>query len=294
MMRMASPLSVCLLPFAGRRQQTSSCQDSSWQNHFQRQQNGLESLNWPVAVATFIDTMNPLSTDVTEVTPKSVESESSIMKQGEDSFLPVRVSEAVSQKAKTLASTRFQKGNYWVWLYRDPSGKPYSWERYSVSASSHDAQVVIEMSSRFGEDEKYNTHHRMKLSLGECLASRLYHKTWRFHEFSYKSSGEWCEAPFQDNVQAFEEKFDVFLMDEEVPADSIQNSRIQTITGLGEFGPTGLVQTRRHGYTQAWYAHRPCRHAGLAAFKDFVEEHRENGSHYTFELVEMGNHLEAE
>jgi hypothetical protein len=207
----------------------------------------------------------------------------------DDSFSAPWVTSATWQKAKELASARFQKGNYWVWLYRDPSGQPWSWERYSVKEVNRDGEITIEMSSRFRNDDEYNAHHRMKFSLGECLAARLYHKSWRFRDFSFLRDGEWCDAPFNDNVQAFEEKFNVLLMDEAIPTNQITKERSQLVEGLGTFEESRLVQTARHSYTNSWYAHRGHEQAGLAASKTFADEHAENGHHYAFELIEVGH-----
>jgi len=207
------------------------------------------------------------------------------------SFALPLVSVKDRQKAEAIASARFEKGMYWVWLYRDPRGQPHSWERYSVCESGPDAEITIEMSTRFNEDDEFNAHHRMKLSLGEYLASRLYHKDWRFHTFQFYNDGEWCEAPFNDNVQAFEEKFDIFLMDRDIPLpeDRITNAKLQLVEGFGKFLDSHLVQTVRHGYTNTWYAHQSHQHAGLAAFKEFVDDHTDNGNYYTFELLEIGH-----
>lgn len=202
--------------------------------------------------------------------------------------------ESILQQAKALSATRFQKGNFWVWLYRSPSGEPYSWERYTVCESGPDTDVVIELSSRFSADAKYSAHHRMRLSLGECLAAKAYHQMWRFHAWLYKHEGEWCEAAFNDNVQAFEEKFNVFLMDRDAistshPSTTTTSTKPDAVVIPGDLWPTGLVQTKRHGYTNAWYTHHLHQHAGLAAFKEFTEDHQEEGRCYTFELVEMGS-----
>lgn len=212
----------------------------------------------------------------------------SVKDQSSGGLAPVKTASVV-QQAKALSATRFQKGNFWVWLYRTPSGEPYSWERYTVCESRPDGEVVIEMSSRFSEDEKYSAHHRMTLSLDDCLAAKVYHKTWRFHEFAYKLEGEWVEAPFNDNVQAFEEKFNVFLMGRDGLPASTTKVRTDAAVIPGDFSPTGLVQTKRHGYTNSWYAHHLHQHAGLAAFKEFTEDHQEEGRSYTFELIDMGH-----
>lgn len=208
-------------------------------------------------------------------------------------LIPART-ESILQKAKELSATRFQKGNFWVWLYRSPSGEPYSWERYTVCDSGPDDDVVIELSSRFSADAKFSAHHRMRLSLGECLAAKAYHQMWRFHAWLYKLEGEWCEAPFNDNVQAFEEKFNVFLMDRDAvssphPSTTTTSTKPDAVVIPGEWVPTGLVQTKRHGYTNAWYTDPRHQHAGVAAFKEFTEDHQEEGRCYTFELVEMGH-----
>jgi hypothetical protein len=211
----------------------------------------------------------------------------SAKEQGSGGLAPVKT-ESTWQQAKALSATRFQKGNFWVWLHRSPSGEPYSWERYTVCETGDD-DVVIEMSSRFSQEDGYSAHHRMKLSLSDCLAAKAYHQTWRFHEFFFKHEGEWCEAPFNDNVQAFEEKFDVFLMGRDTPSTSTTKVLPDAMVMPGDMGPTGLVQTKRHGYTNAWYAHHQHQHAGLAAFKEFTDDHQEDGRSYTFELIELGH-----
>jgi len=200
-------------------------------------------------------------------------------------LMPGKVPESVSLKAKQLFDERFRKGNYWVWLYRSPSGQPYSWERYSVCSSGPD-DLVIEMSSRFSDTEDYSVHHRMRLSLGESLAAKYYHKAWQFRDFCFKQDGKWCEAPFKDNVQAFEEKFNVFLM-----ADArVQASEVKPDAAVmpGDTWPTELVRTKRQEYTKAWYAGHSHRHSGLAAFKEFTDEHQEDHRSYSFELIEVG------
>ena len=50
---------------------------------------------------------------------------------------------------------------------------------------------------------------------------------------------------------------------------------------MGSMGRALCVQTRRHGYTDAWYVREPRSHAGVAAFKSF-------GGGFTFQLTAAG------
>lgn len=189
--------------------------------------------------------------------------------------------------ATSIVSKRFLQGDWWVWLYRDSSGQPSCWERYSVRATGPDADLIIDMASRFSDDEEYFTHHRMRLSLGDCLAATDDHKGWRFNGFAFVKDGVWCNAPQRDNVQAFEEKFNAFLMGSTFyPQAKITKTRQREVSALGR---ATLVQTQRHNYTASWYVREPQRYAGVAAFKTFGSER--STSTFTFELIGMGNDL---
>ena len=97
--------------------------------------------------------------------------------------------------------------------------------------------------------------------------------------------GTWCTAPHRDNVQAFEEKFNAFLMMDVRPTRVRElRSRTKDVRGLGE--RCTLVQSRRHEYTSAWYVREPRRFAGLAGFKAFGKEG--GADTYTFELIAAG------
>lgn len=127
-------------------------------------------------------------------------------------------------------------------------------------------------------------HHRMHVSLGEALAAKDTNKQWTFRKFGFFRDGRWLEAPFKDNVQAFEEKFDGFLMAAPSAAPMrAQRSRLLDIAALGQ---ATLVRSARHAYTGSWYVSEPSQHAGLAAFKTFGREGAPDT--YTFELVGMG------
>ena len=191
------------------------------------------------------------------------------------------------EKALDIARRRFSAGDWWIWLYRDGTGEPSSWERYSVR-SREDDEIVIDMSTKFEAKDAYHTHHRFRLSLARCLTRNP--KDWEFSEFSYCREGSFCEAPHRDNTQAFEEKFDCFLMQSALPAVplpavKVLREREQTVRGVGEERTT-LVQSRRHEYTSAWYVREPRRLAGVAGFKAFGPEGRADT--YTFELVATG------
>ena len=92
------------------------------------------------------------------------------------------------------------------------------------------------------------------------------------------------EAPHRDNVQAFEEKFNSFLMVCGADAAEEVATRRCEIAALGE---TKLVQSDRHRHTAAWYVQEPQRWAGLAALKAFGEEGAPGT--YVFELIACGS-----
>jgi len=183
--------------------------------------------------------------------------------------------------ALDISRHRFREGNWWVWLYRDGTGKPSSWERYSVRSRVAD-ELVIDMASKFEEADAFHAHHRMRLNLGDALCGDA--KDWEFGGFAFCQDGDWREAPQRDNTQAFEEKFDVFLMGETLDVHVVRERELD-VRGVGERAL--LVQTQRHEYTGAWYVSAPRRLAGLAAFKAFGKEGLADT--FTFELISMGS-----
>lgn len=199
---------------------------------------------------------------------------------------------------------RFRSGDYYVWLYRDGEGRPTSWERYEVvpptpssSPSSTSNDIVIEMSSKFAEDQPWVTHHRMTVDLERHLESYATGREgWRIgFEYLDPNTGEWQPFGLGDNVQAFEEKFDVFSMLGLASADVHERgansdgngnddgagTAAARVVGLGGHEQLTLTRTDRHRYTEAWYG--PARHgllSGVAVLKDFAE--------HTFALVRAG------
>ena len=193
----------------------------------------------------------------------------------------------MSAAAEQIGAKRFRQGDYWVWLYTDADGKPSSWERYSVRASSAGSELVIDMASKFEEREPYSTHHRMRLKLANNLLARDSREQWCFEEFAFSQGEAWYEAPHRDNVQAFEEKFNVFLMSPVLPAPvrAVRTRGRDLALGGAAAGRATLVQSRRHAYTDAWYIREPRALCGLAAYKEFGGG---EGGGYTFELIEVG------
>ena len=129
----------------------------------------------------------------------------------ENDSVAVRRSETLSAAVASL-QTRFRPGDYYVWLYRDLSGSPTSWERWvgkrqlaprarpshtckhtharthththtHARAHTHrysfcttdpgDESITIEMATKFHKDESYFTHHRMKVDLAANLLSQV-------------------------------------------------------------------------------------------------------------------------
>ena len=197
---------------------------------------------------------------------------------------------ALTRAAAEICRRRFRAGDWWVWLYRDGSGQPSSWERYSVRGSDGD-ELVLDMSSKFEDAAPYHTHHRMHLSVADNLGARDSAKQWQLREFAFANQkGDWCEAPHRDNVQAFEEKFNVFMMRQALPLPvAITQQRVRDVAGIGS--RISLVQSRRHEHTDAWYVREPSYYAGLAAFKAFGVEGSKDS--FTFELVALGSAMDT-
>jgi len=182
---------------------------------------------------------------------------------------------------------RFRVGDYYVWLYRDSNNQPTSWEKYSVDSVTENDVVVINMSTKFSDEEEFVTHHRMTVNLADNLKAIDGKDSWRLCGFEYKdgeTGGEmatvnWKQFGTGENVQAFEEKFDVFNMLLRPPNVETSGEEIRMVKLNRDITP--LVRTNRHGYTQAWYA--PPEHgqfSGIAVLKEF-EEH-------SFTLIESG------
>lgn len=169
---------------------------------------------------------------------------------------------------------RFQKGMFFVWLYTDSkTGQPTSWERYQV-ASQIGEEVQIEMATKFQESQAFITHHRMTVSLKEALEDE-----WRL-VFEYKDPVTgWRLFGSGENVQAFEEKFDIFTMMQ--IQSSLRDIRTRRARINGQDTP--LIQTKRHAYNDVWYG-GPCSNetllCGVAIQKDFKE--------HKFRLIQYG------
>jgi hypothetical protein len=109
--------------------------------------------------------------------------------------------------------TRFCEGDYYVWLYRDEAGVPTSWERYSVTrAAAGDGTITIEMATKFARDHDFFTHHRMIVDLRQHVLAEESRDGWKIGFEYLDEDGRWTANGAGDNVQAFEEKFDVFEM----------------------------------------------------------------------------------
>lgn len=176
---------------------------------------------------------------------------------------------------------RFQAGDSYTWLYRRTSdGAPSSWEKYTVAQVEYPL-VVLEMATKFREEDEYKVHHRMTVDLERQLNAVFSPSNWKLEGFEYyeEETGEWIRHGPGNNVVAFEEKFNVFLLgdnnhnwlDRIIASKSIQSKH----------GPTArIARPWRHRYTEAWYGCQPSSElAGVALKKDFGE--------FTFSLVEQ-------
>lgn len=182
---------------------------------------------------------------------------------------------------------RFCAGDYYVWLYRDTNNQATSWEKYTITDVSENGVVVINMSTKFSDEEEFITHHRMTVNLADNLKAIEKKDNWKLCGFEYRdvngddgvATVNWKQFGVGDNVQAFEEKFDVFNMLTH-PLNLITSAKETRMVKLNR-DVTPLVRTSRHGYTQAWYA--PPEHSelsGIAVLKDFKE--------HSFSLIEVG------
>ena len=166
---------------------------------------------------------------------------------------------------------RFKVGDSYVWLYRDVDGNPTSWEKYTVTGIEETKQnnckdagtgtgegeggeekrpefvATIEMSTKFEEDETYQTHHRIKANLiDHVLESSESQEGWRigFEFFLSDNNGDddnghggaWKSFGKGDNVQAFEEKFDVFSMVSVAASANTEKARQATKATKGGAG----------------------------------------------------------
>jgi len=156
----------------------------------------------------------------------------------------IETTQAISETLRN----RFKVGDSYVWLYRDVDGNPTSWEKYTVTGieeTKHNRKyedegerkrgederpefvATIEMSTKFEEEAAYQTHHRIKANLiDHVLESSESQEGWRIgFEFFLGDNGDvgdvgdgdgdggaWKSFGKGDNIQAFEEKFDVFSM----------------------------------------------------------------------------------
>jgi hypothetical protein len=161
----------------------------------------------------------------------------------------IETAQAISETLRN----RFKVGDSYVWLYHDVDGNPTSWEKYTVTGieeTKHNREreggederpefvATIEMSTKFEEDEAYQTHHRIKANLiDHVLESSESQEGWRIGFEFFLSDGDggaWQNFGKGDNVQAFEEKFDVFSMVSAAAAVAANTAKA-TKGGAGDF-----------------------------------------------------------
>jgi len=193
----------------------------------------------------------------------------------------------VSDMVKSLQN-RFRVGDYYVWLYKDSNNQSTSWEKYSIVNVDDDGVVVIHMSTKFSDEEDFVTHHRITVNLADNLKALDCKDSWRLCGFEYRDcevddeivTVNWKQLGIGENVQAFEEKFDIFNM-LRPPPPNVDSSGEETRMVKLNRDIIPLVRTNRHGYTKAWYASpEHDQLSGIAVLKDF-EEH-------SFSLIESG------
>lgn len=192
---------------------------------------------------------------------------------------------------------RFRVGDYYVWLYHDEEGVPTSWEKYTVTHTTADEEdglsviVTIEMSTKFAENDPFAVHHRMKVNLKSHVESESVGQDRRLSSFEYLEKDAdgnfvWKKFGTGDNVQAFEEKFDVFTM---LKTANDFNSKNATVAFQSEEKQVSLCQSKSHKYTDAWYGPTTDDEgnqilknlSGVALIKYF--------KNHSFKLIQTGN-----
>merc|ERR1712216_147735 len=93
---------------------------------------------------------------------------------------------------------------------------------------------------------------------------------------------QWTANGVGDNVQAFEEKFNIFLMLDPalLPSPPGNITPPDTKDAMVNKTWTTLLQPPRHAYTKSWYAPYGHRLAGVALQKEFDS--------HSFELIAVG------
>jgi hypothetical protein len=233
-------------------------------------------------------------------------------------------SDAPSYLPFEMLHSRFRQGDTYTWVYRHKKkdGIITSWERYTVAQVDY-PHIILEMASKLNDDvlEQFQTHHRMILNIEQHLQAVSSEKDWTLVAFEYydykdldstsnrddSSSGsssssngsskspQWHKLGQGQNVQAFEEKFNLFLMQpphanydtgglSQEPATTTIIQLPITIFNCSSSAsstiiiPATITRPLRHLYTQSWYACSPDALTGIAIWKDFGD--------YTFALVE--------
>jgi hypothetical protein len=193
---------------------------------------------------------------------------------------------------------RFSRGDSYTWVYRRKNKDAAvitSWERYTVAQVDY-PHLGMEMASKFDLQEPFETHHRMIINMEQHLQAASSEKDWSLVSFEYKDhtknisegdhSSHWHKLGHGQNVQAFEEKFNLFLMPHaNVTGGHVQEPTVITQQPITIYNSSSLsmisatiTRPLRHLYAQSWYACQPDELAGIAIWKDFGE--------YTFSLVE--------
>ena len=138
------------------------------------------------------------------------------------------------------------------------------------------------MASKLELNDEYKTHHRYTVNLEQQLNAVYDKKDWNLTKFEYMDSENmlWKKGGDGTNVQAFEEKFNVFAVSSNPFQRNLQRMMSRKIDDNHyENREVTVSRPPRHSYTQAWYGHAPFSLAGVAIFKDFGE--------YTFTLFEQ-------
>jgi len=191
--------------------------------------------------------------------------------------LSSRLSSAPSDNSCEIALSQlqdlFRNGDYYIWLYCDMDGNPTSWERYSITQTQ--PYLIIEMSTKFFQEEDFTTHHRMKVDLQEHFAAYNSREAWKVgFEYNHPVDG-WIIFGTGENVQCFEEKFDIFTM--LLPPMTLDETAA-VHSAMIDSKNTVLCRSERHAYTESWYGTKE--HLGIAVYKGFKD--------HCFKLIERG------
>ena len=181
----------------------------------------------------------------------------------------------------------FEKGNYWVWEYKNHKGEHNSFEKYEVEKRSGSVITILMQSQLQGETE-FKTHHKMVVDLEHCHnVYKDYRKlsSWQLRGFYFNSKNGWVRVGNGSNVQAFEEKFSCHRFIDVNGFQFKHSLEEGFVEAIGEL--TFSINKKvypKPGQFDSKYVFQPYELGGIAAYKVFNPG--KGKDQYTFELVD--------